>query len=56
MTFVTWPDSELAKFKKAWEEVVAEKSAEDPLFAEVHASYQSFRDKYAIWGSRAYLR
>ncbi len=56
VTFVTWPDSELAKFEKAWNEVVAEKSAEDPLFKEVHASYQGFRDKYAVWGSRAYLR
>ncbi|MEE2716064.1 MAG: TRAP transporter substrate-binding protein [SAR324 cluster bacterium] len=56
VTFVTWPDSEIAKFRKAWEEVNAEKSAEDPLWAEITNSYQSFRDKYAIWGSRAYLK
>ena len=56
VTFVTWPDSELAKFRKAWEEVNAEKSAEDPLWAEIEASYQSYRDKYAVWGSRAYLK
>ena len=36
VTFVTWEDSELAKFKKAWEEEVAESSASAPLFAEVH--------------------
>ena len=56
VTFVTWDDSELAKFKKAWEEVVAEKTAEDPLFKEVHDSYSAFRAKYAIWGDRAYLK
>ncbi len=52
----TWPDSEIAKFRKAWVEVNAEKSAEDPLWAEIEASYQSYRDKYAVWGSRAYLK
>ena len=46
----------LAKFKKAWEEEVAESSAADPLFAEVHKSYSDFRKKYAIWGDRAYLK
>ena len=56
MTFVTWDDSELAKFKKAWEEVVEEKTAEDPLFKEVHDSYSAFRTKYKIWGDRAYLK
>jgi len=56
VTFVTWEDSELAKFKKAWEEEVAESSAADPLFAEVHKSYSDFRKKYAIWGDRAYLK
>ncbi len=56
VTFVTWEDSEIEKFRKAWNEVVAEKSAEDPLFAEVHKSYSDFRKKYAIWGDRAYLK
>ena len=56
VTFVTWPDSEIAKFRKAWVEVNAEKSAEDPLWAEIEESYQSYRDKYAVWGSRAYLK
>ena len=42
--------------KKAWEEEVAESSAADPLFAEVHKSYSDFRKKYAIWGDRAYLK
>ena len=56
VTFVTWDDSELAKFKKAWEEEVAESSASDPLFKEVYDSYSAFRTKYAIWGDRAYLK
>ena len=44
------------KFRKAWNEVIQEKSAEDPLFKEVYASYSAFREKYAIWGDRAYLK
>jgi TRAP-type mannitol/chloroaromatic compound transport system substrate-binding protein len=56
VTFVTWEDSELAKFKKAWEEEVAESSASDPLFKEVYDSYAAFRTKYAVWGDRAYLK
>jgi TRAP-type mannitol/chloroaromatic compound transport system substrate-binding protein len=38
VTFVVWPDSEISKFKKAWDEVVVEKSASDPLFKEITAS------------------
>ena len=56
VTFVTWNDSEIEKFRKAWNEVIQEKSAEDPLFKEVYASYSAFREKYAIWGDRAYLK
>ena len=56
VTFVTWPDSEIAKFKKAWEEVVIEKSASDPLFKEITASYDAFRKDYSIWSSKAYLK
>ncbi|MCH8886345.1 MAG: TRAP transporter substrate-binding protein [SAR324 cluster bacterium] len=44
-----WPDSTLAKFEKAWVEVVAEKSATDPLFKKVADSYFSFRKKYKVW-------
>ena len=56
VTFVTWPDSEISKFKKAWDEVVVEKSASDPLFKEITASYDAFRTDYKIWSSRAYLK
>ena len=54
--FVTLRDSELKKLRKAWHEVAEEESAKDPLFAEVYKSYKSFRDQYAIWGDRAYLK
>ena len=55
-TFVSWKDSELQKFKKTWHEIAEEESAKDQLFAEVYASYKVFREKYAIWGDRAYLK
>ena len=54
--FKTLEDSELDKFKKAWLEVAEEESAKDPLFKKVYASYKVFREKYAIWGDRAYLK
>ena len=54
--FVRWRDSELKKLRQAWYEVVEEESAKDPLFAEVYKSYKSFRDQYAIWSDRAYLK
>jgi TRAP-type mannitol/chloroaromatic compound transport system substrate-binding protein len=56
VTFVTWPDSEISKFKRAWEEVVKEKSGSDPLFKEITASYDAFRKDYSIWSQRAYLK
>ena len=54
--FVTLRDSELDKLRKAWHEVAEEESAKDPLFAEVYQSYKSFREQYAIWGDRAFLK
>ena len=54
--FMRWQDEDLEKLRKAWHEVAEEESAKDPLFAEVYKSYKSFRDQYAIWGDRAYLK
>ena len=54
--FMRWQDKDLEKLRKAWHEEVEEESANDPLFAEVYKSYKSFRDQYAIWGERAYLK
>ena len=56
VTFVRWSDEDLAKFEAAWNEVVSEQSAEDPLFAKIYDSYKSFRDDYAIWRENAYLQ
>ena len=54
--FMRWQDKDLEKLRKAWHEVAEEESAKDPLFAEVYKSYKSFRDQYAIWVERAYLK
>ena len=54
--FVSWKDSELKKFKNVWLEIAKEESANALLFAEVYQSYKSFREQYAIWGDRAYLK
>jgi len=44
-----WPDATLAAFEKAWNEVVAEESAKDPLFKKVSESYFGFRKNYKVW-------
>ena len=44
-----WPDSTLALFEKAWNEVVKEESAKDPVFKRVADSYFGFRAQYKIW-------
>ena len=54
--FMKWKDSDLRQFKQVWIKIAEEESRKDPLFAEVYQSYKKFRKKYAIWGSRAYLR
>ena len=56
VTFVRWSEEDLAKMENAWNEVVVEKSAEDPLFAKIYQSYKAFRDDYAIWRENAYLK
>jgi TRAP-type mannitol/chloroaromatic compound transport system substrate-binding protein len=55
VTFVRWKDEDLAKLRKAWDEVVKEKSASDPLFAKITKSYNAFREDYSIWAKNAYL-
>ena len=45
-----WSDEDLAKFEKAWLEVIQEESAKDPLFKKVSDHFLEFRKKYAIWG------
>ena len=54
--FHTWSDDFLAEMKKAWDRVVAKKTAEDPLFKEVYDHYTTFRAEYAVWKDRGYLK
>lgn len=49
-----WPDDILAALRQAWEEVIAEDIAEDPLLAEAWAGYLRFRADYGDWQARAY--
>ncbi|NQV99872.1 MAG: TRAP transporter substrate-binding protein [Rhodospirillales bacterium] len=51
-----WTDDQLAVFEKAWNEVIVEDSAKDPLFKEVNDSYAAFRKSYAIWGEAQSLK
>ena len=44
------------KSEKAWKEVVQEESKKDLLFAKVYSAYQNFRNQYAIWGEKGYLK
>lgn len=45
-----WGDEELAAFEQAWNEVLAEESANDPLFKKVADSYLAWRKTYKTWG------
>jgi TRAP-type mannitol/chloroaromatic compound transport system substrate-binding protein len=45
-----WSDNDIAAFEKAWNEVIQEESAKDPLFKKVADDYLAFRKKYAVWG------
>ncbi len=56
VTLHRWPPEVLAALRKAWDEVVVERSAEDPLFKEVAEHYKAFRAKYAVWKDYGYLR
>ena len=56
VTIHPWSPEVLATLKKAWGEVVKEKSAEDPLFKEVAEHYAAFRKEYALWKEHGYLK
>ena len=46
-----WPDEFLATLEEKWQEVLVEKSAEDPLFKRIADSYLAFRKDYKIWAT-----
>lgn len=50
-----WPESTIDVFRKGWDQVVAEKSAENADFKRVAESLGSFRAKYKIWKDLGYL-
>ncbi len=56
VTINRWSPEFLAAVKKAWEEVVAEQSAKDPLFKEIYDHYTAFRADYADWRVLGYLQ
>ena len=55
VTIKNWPPEFLDAFEAAWEEVVAEKSAEDPFFKEVWEDLKEYRKGYAVWSNNIYL-
>jgi len=50
-----WSDEFLNTFKKAFDEVVVEKSAQDPDFKRVYDSYTSYREQYKDWAKLSRL-
>jgi TRAP-type mannitol/chloroaromatic compound transport system substrate-binding protein len=51
-----WSDEDLAKFEQAWQEVLEEESANDPLFKKVADSYLAWREIYKTWGDAQSLK
>jgi len=51
-----WPDEILVAMERAWDEVIAEDTAREPLLAEAWAGYLRFRDGYGDWQARAYVK
>ncbi len=55
VTNAIWSPEMLEIFRQKWREVVEEESSADPFFKKVYDDYSQFREKYAIWGGKAYL-
>ena len=53
---ISWSADELAKFKAAWDEVVAEEIAANPDAKRVWDSFTKFDANYKVWGERGYLK
>jgi len=52
----SWPPEILAELEKAWNKVAAQMADDDPEFARVWESLQTFRKKYKAWSDRGYLK
>ena len=55
VTVHEWSEEMLASFQGAWDEVVAERSADDEDFKRVWENITAFRADYATWGELGYL-
>ncbi len=55
VTVHKWNDDMLAAFQGGWDEVLAERTAEDANFARVWDSITKFRADYATWADLGYL-
>jgi len=51
-----WSPEILRAYEKAWNEVVADQSAQNPNFKKVYDSYSKFRADFAIWREHGYLQ
>jgi TRAP-type mannitol/chloroaromatic compound transport system substrate-binding protein len=56
VNLMTWRPEFLAAFEKAWKEVVEEQARNSPEFRKGWDSLTRFRENYAIWRERGYLR
>jgi TRAP-type mannitol/chloroaromatic compound transport system substrate-binding protein len=56
VTLHIWPQEVLDKFRKAWEEVIAEETAKSADMKRIYESYSKFRADYAIWKEAGYLK
>jgi TRAP-type mannitol/chloroaromatic compound transport system substrate-binding protein len=56
VTIHRWPQEILDELETAWQDVVAELSAEDADFKRVWESLSSFRANYKIWKELGYLQ
>ena len=52
----TWPKEFIDLYRKGWDEVAAEQTKKSPEFAKAWNSLKKFRDEYAVWRVRGYLR
>lgn len=56
VTNVSWPQEVLDQLEGAWNEVIAEEIATNPDSKKIWDSVTKFRESYAIWGERGYMK
>ena len=53
---MTWSPEFLAAFEKEWKVVAGEQAAKSPEFKKAWDSLNKFREQYAVWRERGYLK